>query len=159
MTKKLEEEFNLRSLSELEDDHEEVEEEYMPSTITEVTEALTLSEKIEGALNAIKGIDTHDSDMDDIALKAIESYQNLMDLGLNVSDRDAGPIFDNAAKMLKTALEAKDSKVNTKLKQIDLMIKKARLDQQVSKGKDEDDDPKGGVFDRNELLKLINKED
>jgi hypothetical protein len=81
-----------------------------------------------------------------------------MNLGMNVSDRDAGSIFDSAAKMLKTALDAKDSKINSKLKQIDMMIKKARLD--TNTGSNDDSSGPQAALDRNELLKIINtKED
>ena len=96
--------------------------------------------------------------MDDIARQAVDSYQQLMNLGMNVSDRDAGSIFDSAAKMLKTALDAKDSKINSKLKQIDLMVKKARLDNNAGEYTNGDN---GGnkMLDRNELLKIINNKD
>ena len=77
-----------------------------------------------------------------------------MNLGMNVGDREAGSIFDSAAKMLKTALEAKDSKIDSKLKQIDLMIKKGRLDNNAQSTSTSGSN--GTVVDRNELLKIIN---
>ena len=55
--------------------------------------------------------------------------------------------------MLKTALEAKESKVNAKLKQIDLMVKKARLDGNIN---DSGSASGGKPLDRNELLRIIN---
>ena len=51
-----------------------------------------------------------------------------MNLGMNVGDREAGHIFDSASKNVKNCLKPKESKINAKLKQIDLMVKKARLD-------------------------------
>lgn len=159
MTKKLEEEFNLPPL-------EEVEEETSPKQtavaeiidVADVEKALTTAEKIDNALRNVKGLDEHDTNMDDIAQQAVDSYQQLMNLGMNVSDRDAGSIFDSAAKMLKTALDAKDSKINSKLKQIDMMIKKARLD--TNTGSNDDSSGPQAALDRNELLKIINtKED
>lgn len=158
MTKKLEEEFNLPPI-------EEVEEKPVQKEIAEVIDvedvekALTTAEKIDNALRNVKGLDEHDSNMDDIAQQAVDSYQQLMNLGMNVSDRDAGSIFDSAAKMLKTALDAKDSKINSKLKQIDMMIKKARLDSNAGQYDDGSSGPQQAL-DRNELLKIINtKED
>ena len=56
--------------------------------------------------------------------------------------------------MLKTALEAKDSKIDSKLKQIDLMIKKGRLDNNAQSTSTSGSN--GTVVDRNELLKIIN---
>ena len=60
--------------------------------------------------------------------------------------------------MLKTALDAKDSKINSKLRQIDMMIKKARLDNNAGEYTTNEN---GGnkMLDRNELLKIINNKD
>lgn len=168
MTKKLEEEFNLPPIDEVlsAEEKQEVLDELNPDKlpdvediqsfeVADVEKALTTAEKIDHALKSVRGIDDHDVDMDDIAQQAVDSYQQLMNLGMNVSDRDAGSIFDSAAKMLKTALDAKDSKINSKLKQIDMMIKKARLDNnagEYSTG----DSSNNKMLDRNELLKVIN---
>ena len=92
--------------------------------------------------------------MDSYAVDAMDAFQTLMDLGQNVEDRHAAPVFDSAAKMLKTALEAKDSKIDSKLKQIDLMIKKGRLDNNAQSSSTSGTN--GAVVDRNELLKIIN---
>ena len=167
MTKKLEEEFNLPPIEEVlsAEEKQEVLDELNPDKLPDIEDlqnvevadierALTTAEKIDHALKSVKGIDDHDVDMDDIAQQAVDSYQQLMNLGMNVSDRDAGSIFDSAAKMLKTALEAKDSKINSKLKQIDLMVKKARLDNNAGEYTNKDDGTK--MLDRNELLKVIN---
>lgn len=164
MTKKLEEEFDLPPMDEAlqkasdanadEDlfDFDEDEQSTEVISVEDVQRALTNAEKIDQALASVKGLDDHDDEMDDIAQQAIDSYQQLMNLGMNVSDREAGSIFDSASKMLKTALEARDSKVTTKLRQIDLMIKKERLDKSSS-GKSSNNN---GTLDRNELLKIIN---
>jgi hypothetical protein len=74
---------------------------------------------------------------------------------MNMTDMAAGPVFNNAAQMLKIALEAKDSKVSRKLKQVDLMLKKSRLDKANGVLSEE----AGSQFDRNELLKIINQKD
>lgn len=125
--------------------------------IQSVEDALTISEKINSALAEVRGMEVHDSEMDDIAAQAVDSYEQLMRLGMNMTDMAAGPVFNNAASMLKIALEAKDSKVNRKLKQIDLMLKKARLDQQATKNTPDDDTIEANAFsmDRNELLKML----
>ena len=134
MTKKLEEEFNLPPIEEATaKENAEATEKFDVQEVThvdieDVQTALSNAEKIDLALKNVKGLDEHDDEMDDIGQQAIDSYQQLMNLGMNVGDREAGSIFDSAAKMLKTALEAKESKIDTKLKQIDLMIKKGRLD-------------------------------
>lgn len=156
MTKKLEEEFGLPPMDEATAEHSEsVESEPVEQSITTIEEALSISEKINGALAEVRGMESHDSEMDEIAQQAVDSYEQLMTLGMNMTDMAAGQVFNNAANMLKIALEAKDSKVNRKLKQIDLMLKKARLDQQEQKNNPDVQEVQATMFDRNELLKMI----
>ena len=159
MTKKLEEEFNLPSIDDVNETQNNEATKNFDVDVTsvdieDVQTALTNAEKIDHALQNVKGLEEHDSEMDDIAQQAVDSYQQLMNLGMNVGDREAGSIFDSAAKMLKTALEAKDSKIDSKLKQIDLMIKKGRLDNNAQSSSTSGTN--GAVVDRNELLKIIN---
>jgi len=154
MTKKLEEEFNLPPIEEV------TEKETLPSvqeskeTIEEVQGALSVSEKINLAFKEIKGLEEHEVEMNDIAKKAIESYEQLMNLGMNVSDMAAGKVFAEASNMLKIALDASDAKTKAKLQQIDLMLKKARIDKFSDKGTNEET-VQATVFDRNDLLKII----
>ena len=101
-------------------------------------------------------LETHETEMDDIGKKAIDSYEQLMNLGMNVSDMAAGKVFAEASNMLKIALEASDAKTKAKLQQVDLMIKKARLDKQTGNS---EETVTANVFDRNELLKIINQSD
>jgi hypothetical protein len=155
MTKKLEEEFNLPPLDAALSAAQSTQTENPIATIQTVEDAITISEKINMALSEVRGMEAHDSEMDDIARQAIDSYTQLMALGMNMTDMAAGPVFANAANMLKIALEAKDSKVSRKLKQVDLMLKKARLDKANGVMSEE----AGSQFDRNELLKLINQKD
>ena len=162
MTKKLEEEFNLPSIDDATmKENADATQKFDVQDVTavdieDVQTALTNAEKIDHALQNVKGLEEHDSEMDDIAQQAVDSYQQLMNLGMNVGDREAGSIFDSAAKMLKTALEAKDSKIDSKLKQIDLMIKKGRLDNNATSSSSGGAD--GQAVDRNELLKIINSD-
>ena len=162
MTKKLEEEFNLPSIDEATaQENTEATQKFDVAEVTavdieDVKTALSNAEKIDHALQNVKGLEEHDNEMDDIAQQAVDSYQQLMNLGMNVGDREAGSIFDSAAKMLKTALEAKDSKIDSKLKQIDLMIKKGRLDNNTQSASNTASG--GPAVDRNELLKIINSD-
>ncbi len=155
MTKKLEEEFNLPPLEEVlkEDEHVPTIEE-SKIVIAEAQEAIGISDKINLAFKEIKGLEDHEAEMNDIAKKAIDSYESLMQLGMNVSDMAAGKVFAEASNMLKIALEASDAKTKSKLQQIDLMIKKTRLDKQTG---NDADDTKATVLDRNDLLKIINQ--
>jgi fructose-1,6-bisphosphatase/inositol monophosphatase family enzyme len=155
MTKKLEEEFDLPSMFDTDSQQETHCDSEDTTDITTIEQALSISEKINGALAEVRGMESHDTEMDEIAQQAVDSYEQLMMLGMNMTDMAAGQVFNNAANMLKIALEAKDSKVNRKLKQIDLMLKKARLDQQEKKNDPDVQEVQATMFDRNELLKMI----
>ena len=100
--------------------------------------------------------------MDDIATTARNEFQNLMDLGMNVEARYAGEIFNTAARLLDTALNAKGAKVDRKLKMIQLQLQKARLDQVQARHDKENgvqEDGDAVVLDRNALLeKLLSKD-
>lgn len=153
MTKRLEEEFNLPHIEDLVDDATTKE---VTHHVQTVEDALSISEKINNALAEVRGMEVHDSEMDDIAVQAVESYEQLMSLGMNMTDMAAGPVFSNAAAMLKIALEAKDSKVTRKLKQLDLMLKKANLDAKLAKD-DGSTEATATMLDRNDLLKMLGK--
>ena len=91
MTKKLEEEFNLPPIEEVTEQVPSVQE--SKQEIEEVQDALTVSEKINAAFKEIKGLEDHEIEMNDIAKEAINSYKQLMDLGMNVSDMAAGKVL------------------------------------------------------------------
>lgn len=125
----------------------------------EVTEtALTNLEKIEQALSQVRGLEAADSELDELSSKAKASYQDLMDLGMQVESRFSSEIFNSASSMLGHAIQAKTAKINKKLKQIDLMLKKAQLDQKVSAKTEEVNNiplGEGQSLDRNELLRIL----
>jgi hypothetical protein len=89
---------------------------------------------------------------------AIASYRDLMDLGMQVESRFSSEIFNSASSMLGHAITSRTAKINKKLKQLDLMLKKAQLDQKLtSKTEEVNNTPlgEGQSFDRNELLKML----
>ena len=115
-------------------------------------------DKIDAALPAVRGLESTDQEMDELAGLATSSYRDLMDLGMQVDSRFASEIFGVASNMLGHAITAKTAKLDKKLKMIDLQMKKMRLDQQQA-----DKDPEGAaaqqgqghVLSRNELLERI----
>ena len=151
MTSSLEELFDLPSGDEPEETPEEIIE-HAKEESKELMTAITNSEKINAALPVISDLEEHDREMDEIATKALETFGELHDIGLNVSDPHMGKVFEVAATLLKTALDARDAKANRKLKQIELMIKKQKLD--IDTG-DVEVGEGGQEFDRNELLKMF----
>jgi hypothetical protein len=114
-------------------------------------------DKIDAALPAIRNLDASDRELDDIAEMAKESYQNLSDLGFNVDSRYASELFAVASTMLGHALTAKTTKLNKKLKMLDLQLKKLKLDQDAAKNAPEDamETAHGHVLNRNDLLERL----
>lgn len=159
MTKKLEDFFNLPPTQETSVDDEidietqnaELMSETLPSFST-----ISTAEKVDYALPVVVGLDTHDNEMDSIANKAMSTYNDLIALGGNVPDMHAGKIYEVAGMMLKTAMDAKISKADKKLKMIELQLKKVRAEQiDFDMGNGNGRSSSGGEFDRNELLKYI----
>jgi hypothetical protein len=154
MTRKLESLFDFPSA----DETVQVE----PALTTEETRAAIVEidntiDKIDAALPAIRNLDASDRELDDIAEMAKESYQNLSDLGFNVDSRYASELFAVASTMLGHALTAKTTKLNKKLKMLDLQLKKLKLDQDAAKNAPEDamETAHGQVLNRNDLLERL----
>lgn len=164
---RLEDEFNLPPLDEepvetTQDDQEpDLPAEFVSDE--EIQQALSMSDKINEALAEVRGMEIHDREMDEIAQEALESYKQLMDLGHNLTDMASGQVFTSATQMLKVALDARDSKVNRKLKQIKMMLDKETLDhrKEVAAKKhgggadDEEEYREARVLDRNELMRMF----
>ena len=159
MTKKLEETFDIQPAEEI---VETIEEE-TPSIeeskeLTEILYSeLKTTEKIDSALPLVSDLNKHDKEMDDIHRMALDAFNDLVQLGMNVEVHAGAKLLETANQMLKTAMEAKDSKVDRKLKMIGLQLQKAKLDHSVSKNKDGFELESDGAvsIDRNELLKRI----
>ena len=154
MTKKLSELFDLP------EDESKVNERLIEKAeIDEVTtETYDNLEKIEQALPQVRGLEASDTEMDDLASLATNSYKDLMELGMQVDSRFASEIFNSAGTMLGHAITAKTAKINKKLKMIELQLKKANLDQKnQSKTEEIENTPvgEGSLLDRNEVLKAI----
>jgi len=65
-----------------------------------------------------------DKELNEVAQKAMDAYDDLMDLGMNVESRYSGRVFEVAGNMLKTNLDAKVAKLDKKLKMVELQLKK-----------------------------------
>ena len=165
MTKKLEETFNLPSISEIsQNDIKDMQNNNFADGVLpypvfdKEKEALSLADKIDKALPAVKDINTSDEDMDRYADKAEKAFEDLMDLGFNVEDRNAGKIFEAASSVLKTAVDAKNAKADRKLKAIEMQLKKMRLDQNIHKmPKVIEQDAEYVVSDRNSMLSALSQ--
>jgi hypothetical protein len=151
MTRKLEELFDLPPSG---CESETTEPDTVPATQIQLKEIDATIDKIDEALPAVKGLDASDAEMDELANKAQETFDNLMDLGFNVDSRYASEIFAVAGTMLGHALTAKTAKLNKKLKMIELQMKKVKLDRDVQ-GDEPAQTAHGQVLSRNDLLEMI----
>lgn len=156
MTKKLEELFDL---PQLDPDHEPLvsDDADVEAPVPATVDGLSALDKINAALPAVKGLEASDKEMDQLAEMAVRTYQDLVDLGMNVESRFSSEIFSVASSLLGHAITAKNAKMNKKLKMIELQLRKAKLD--MDRG-DDVQTAQGSVLDRNELLeKLLGKKD
>ena len=128
MTKKLEELFDLEA---------PVEEEQPDSNIAKtdakkLKKVLSDVDKIDSALPLVRDLEANDLEMDSIATKSVDTFNDLMDLGMNVEARYAGKIFEVAGTMMKNAIDARTAKIDKKLRMVELQIKKQRVDLQTA---------------------------
>ena len=150
MTKKLQDLFELPD-SEIEDAE--------PDN-SEYVEGIQALDEIDQQMPStdITDLSTSDAEMDKLADQAMDHYDNLMDLGMNVEPRFSAPIFEAATKLMGHAITAKTNKIDKKLKALDLDLKKRRLELQERQANLKDDDASEGSareLDRNALLEML----
>ena len=159
MTKKLEDLLNLPDSKEIIEQAESQEEDQKKYEIEQAETLRDIAEfdKISAALPAVKGLgELADKELNEVADKAMQAYDDLMDLGMNVESRYSGRVFEVAGNMLKTSLDAKVAKLDKKLKMVELQLKKEKMDKD---GSNNDGDIVNGagyvVTDRNSLLEKL----
>lgn len=154
MTKRLEEILNLPESKKIvkQDEKASAKAEAAP-LLRDISEF----DKISAALPMVKGLgDAGDAELDELAKKATEAYDDIMDLGMNVEARYSARMFEVAASMLKNAIDAKSAKLDKKLKMIDLQLKKQKIDQ--DNNQDDSVTLQGDgviITDRNSLLEKL----
>lgn len=158
MTKKLEELLNLPPSDE----------ELIPPTSAPPQEVIDLEDKLEefdkisAALPKVKGLgDISDAELDTLAKKAEDAYDDLMSLGMNVDARFGGKIFEVAAQMMNAAIQAKTNKIDKKLKMVELQIKKLAIDRKNAPPEAQETVQGEGYIltDRNSILQKLKEMD
>ena len=166
MTKKLEDLFNLDDGSAIEVPQAETPVNEIEPPVHEEVNSLEKTaqeiQRITSTLPQIQELDNlNDNELDHLADKAEQAYDDLMDLGMNVEVRYAGRIFEVASSMMGNAIAAKTAKIDKKLKAVDLQLKKLKIDN--DRGGDHDDNVLNGqgyvITDRNELIKKLSQKD
>jgi hypothetical protein len=155
MTKKLEEVLNLPESKKIvkEEEKKQIKADIAQPFLRDISEY----DKISAALPQVKGLgDIGDAELDELAQKAKDAYEDIMDLGMNVEARYSGRLFEVAASMLGHAIQAKTAKLDKKLKMIDLTIKKQKLDQDANNDDSVTIQGDGVIItDRNSLLEKL----
>ena len=153
MTRRLEELFDFPPSDGAQDD----EPVSIPVTQIALKEINETIDKIDAALPTVRDLETGDRELDDLATKAQETFDDLMDLGMQVDSRYSSEIFAVASTMLGHALTAKTAKLNKKLKMVDLQLKKLKMDQDAARNAPESamETAHGQVLSRNDLLERL----
>jgi hypothetical protein len=156
MTKKLEELFNLEDTRAVEAKVPVIEE--SKEEVRDLERSYREVDAIAGRLPDIADLENlGENELDALAKKAEDAYDDLMDLGMNVEVRYSGRIFEVAGTMLRNAIDAKSAKIDKKLKAIDAKLKKLKIDKDA--GDDDSNNMLSGqafvITDRNELLKKL----
>ena len=97
----------------------------------------------------------HDEEMDEIAGLAVEYGKTLHELGMNVEVKHAGEIFTASSNMLKVALDARNSKMEKKLKMLRLELDRLKLDRTNPDAGETIHQESVMVLDRNQVLEQI----
>jgi hypothetical protein len=153
MTRKLEDVFNIESS-----------EEPLVTPVTETIPTISLEDRLEefdkiaAALPRVRGLgEVSDGELDALANKAEQAYDDIMDLGMNVEPKYSARMFEVAANMMNAAITAKSAKIDKKLKMIDLQIKKLAIDKKHGEaGPGETVNGEGYILtDRNSILEKL----
>jgi hypothetical protein len=151
MTRKLEQLFDFPTAE------ASTEDPTVEHTQTQLAKIDDTIDKIDAALPMVRDLETGDGELDAIASKAQETFDDLMDLGMQVDSRYSAELFAVASTMLGHALTAKTTKLNKKLKMLDLQLKKLKLDQDQARNSPEEtvETAHGQVLNRNDLLERL----
>ena len=111
-------------------------------------------DKIAAALPQVKGLgDISDGEFDELARRATDAYDDLMDLGMNVEARYGARMFEVAGNMLNAAITAKSAKIDKKLKMVELQLKKYAVDKKEGNANPDSVQAEGVLItDRNSLI-------
>lgn len=165
MLKKLEDVLNIENMGELssetENDPNETEKESHTNIINtdETKQMIDQAEELDNILSNITGLDQHDVEMDDIVSKAMTTYEELVHLGRNSPVMYSCKVYEVAGNLLKTAMDARDSKLSKKMKLIDMKLKKLKIDTDANKKNNDESDDDGSTLTRNDILELMNEDD
>lgn len=161
---KLEETFNLPDILEEMESRAEQIIDHFDENKDENENINRMLDEFKGSMNEIElsefaDLKKFDKEMDEIASKTLQEFDDLIVIGKDVEARNAGEIFSAAAQMAKIALDARTKKTDAKLKILELSVRRKRNELLEEKQKFEmDGDPDRGqtaqVLDREDFIKI-----
>jgi hypothetical protein len=157
MTDKIDDTLGLPRLSEI---LKQTNNAQLLEAASDLPQAISNIEKLEIAVSTVEdNLVDHDQEMDELTKIALEDYRKLMDLGFNTEARIAGSIFEPAVGILRLAMDAKNSKIDKKLRLMRLQIDQQRLKQ--SQTQEDFSNVEEGIViaDRNRILEAIKNKD
>jgi hypothetical protein len=153
MTRKIEEVLGLPSLESVLDQNK------VDEVLDAVEQSIGIPDDSDLYLVDPDSIKIHDQEMDTIHDAAIAAHKDMIDMGFNMEPKNAGSVFDPAARMLEIALKASQSKVDMRMKSYKAKIDREKLDNELEKNKTEGvidgEVNTGTLLDRNQLLASI----
>lgn len=117
MNKKLEETFNL---AETKRDVAEIKKE--------------IAKDRSGVVISTDDLDDHDTKMDEYASESFNYAKEIYEVGLSAEARHAAEMFNAAANFMKVALDAKNNKLEKRLKLYDLELKRQKMENDKKPG-------------------------
>lgn len=162
MTKRIEEVLDLPSLESLMDDESLSPEDQARLSDITTTLASTDLANIDQHLMDPDGTREHAEEMDQIIDAAMTAHKDAIDMAFNMEPKNAGSIMEPAARFLELSMKAMQSKLDARMKGIELKMKREKLDYELRKNQEEGvvegDEPvseTGSLKDRNQLLKSL----
>lgn len=126
-----------------------------PDSEVNAQDVIHKAEELQASWRQEDHAQVHDEEMDEIASLAVEYGKTLHDLGMSVEVKHAGEIFNASGNMLKVALDARNAKMEKKLKLLKLELDRLKLDRTTPDATETVEAQNVTVLDRNALLAQI----
>ena len=161
MTKKLEESLDLCPRGDFIDEQGEIlpeptEAEKEIARLDDIAEDMAFGNDLIDDLEGLGDTGAHAAEVDAIAARAICAFDELQKLAKETDAKFRPRLYEVSATVLNVALHARDSKLDRKLKSLDLKLKKMKIDNDSKVG--DANIIEGNGMDRNDVLAHIKKE-
>lgn len=117
------------------------------------------------AIIDLSDVKQHELDMDAIAIASMDAYEKFLEIADNVDERNVGRILEAAVQMQRNAIDAKNSKLRSRQKAAEILLKKKQIDDKAELEDadiidDEADQEESSITgDRNKILDMLKEQD